>query len=261
MTPPQQKRVVKDAQQSGRQTIGKKGCAGDFPKGTDVSPVSGIGKRRDPDRLIRDVGTQQRSAEMKMPAEAFEQKGLENQKGLLEEGQKDFQSIDRRAKEKAAKGEIPSTQEAIANFKAAERKRAGEKAAQAGAEAYARQMGYTPVLEWKDASERPQGFDAVYEDAHGNLVVIEAKSNNSPRHTNASGVVQGTIPWVTEVASKIWPGCTQGRGTSNEKECETAGRILQVIPQKRVRIETVRVFHDQGKLDRVKVVCVDGVLP
>jgi RHS repeat-associated protein len=261
MTPQQQQQVVKEAKQSGKQTVGKKGCTGDFPKGTDVSNVSDIGKKHDPDQLIRDVGTNRQSAEIKMPEETFDQTGMEDQKTLLDEGQQDFKSIDKRAKEKAAKGEIPSTPEAIANFKAAERKKAGEKVAQAGAEAYARQMGYTPVLEWNNSSERPQGFDAVYEDAHGNLVVIEAKSNNSPRHANASGVVQGTIPWVTEVASKIWPDCTQGKGSSNARECETAGKILQAIPQKKVRIETVRVIHDQGKLDRAKVACVDGALP
>jgi RHS repeat-associated protein len=258
MTPQQ---IVKEAKQSGKQTIGKRGCTGDFPAGIDLSNLSDIGKKRDPDSLIRDVGTQRRSAEMKLPEEIFDQKGMEDQKSLLREGQKDFESILERAQEKVSKGEIPDTPGAIAHFKAAERKRAGEKAAQAGAEAYARQMGYDPVLEWKDSSERPQGFDAVYKDAYGNLVVIEAKSNNSPRHVNASGAVQGTIPWVVEVASKIWPACTQGEGTSNAKECETAGKILQAIPEKRVRVETVRVFHDQGKLDRARVVCVDGALP
>jgi len=131
-----------------------------------------------------------------------------------------------------------------------------EKIGVEGSEKLCNLMGYKPLLTdsqkgWK------QGFDSVWQDPRSEkIVVVEAKGGWSERGMTKSGEPQGTLRWVYGAANR-----TLYSEKASEAEKETAKRVLKALPQGQVRIETIRVVHNEGVPKEVKIEKIEEVVP
>jgi hypothetical protein len=124
--------------------------------------------------------------------------------------------------------------------------RIGEK----GMEIAAQALGYKPLLLPGQASDTPQGFDAVYLAPDGTYVVAEAKGGYNGQDLDkllgyGYRCRQGTIEWARRAAERI---LTAGKTGSREQEIaqQRRNRIMTRAPGFGVRVEVFQTEHNNG---------------
>jgi pimeloyl-ACP methyl ester carboxylesterase len=128
----------------------------------------------------------------------------------------------------------------------AEETKISERIGEAGMTKAVRDLHYTTLLSPGQASQRPQGFDAVYRDRDGTLVIADAKGS-VPASLNSVMTFgyncrQGTIGWAWRAAE-----ATLTSGRTNSAEQRIAEMIMQSIRNgDRIRIEVFLTEHVNG---------------
>lgn len=128
----------------------------------------------------------------------------------------------------------------------AEETKISERIGEAGMTKAIRDLGYTTLLSPGQASHRPQGFDAVYRDRDGTLVIADAKGS-VPASLNSVmkfgyNCRQGTIGWAWRAAE-----ATLTSRTSNSAEQRIAETIMDSIRKgDRIRVEVFVTEHVNG---------------
>lgn len=121
-----------------------------------------------------------------------------------------------------------------------ERIRLAERLGEEGAEAFARQKGYEPLLRNGDKALK-QGFDQVYRTKDGAIVVIEAKGGTSSIN-RAYGCQQGTPEWAVQAAKRVTESSV---ATSAERQA--AQHVLEAAKQGNLTVQVVRTRHVLGE--------------
>ena len=131
-----------------------------------------------------------------------------------------------------------------------ERNVVSERIGEKGMEIAARDLGYKPLLLPGEASDTPQGFDAVYRAPDGTYVVAEAKGGyNGDDLDDILGYGyrcrQGTLEWARRAAERILIAAKTG---SQEQKIaqELRSRILTQAPGFGVRVEVFQTEHNNG---------------
>jgi pimeloyl-ACP methyl ester carboxylesterase len=128
----------------------------------------------------------------------------------------------------------------------AEEAKISERMGEAGMTQAVRVLRYTTLLSPGQASQRPQGFDAVYRDRDGTLVIADAKGS-VPASLNSVmkygyNCRQGTMGWAWRAAEATFTS-----GASNSDEKRIAESIMDSIRKgDRIRIEVFLTEHVHG---------------
>lgn len=140
----------------------------------------------------------------------------------------------------AATSNLTERQRAYAAASPDARVRIAEEVGEEGARAFAKAKGWTPVLTNADKAI-PQGFDQVYRDSTGKLVVVEAKGGGSPL-AKAYGTEQGTAEWAVQAAKRV-----ASSPKASPAEVATAHEVLKAAKAGSLEVVVVRTKHVFGE--------------
>jgi hypothetical protein len=121
-----------------------------------------------------------------------------------------------------------------------EKNRLAERLGEKGAEVFAAERGYEPLLRNGDKVLR-QGLDQVYRAKDSRIVVIEAKGGTSAIG-RAYGCEQGTPEWAVQASKRV---AESSKASAAEKQA--ARLVLESAKEGKLTVQVVRTPHVFGE--------------
>lgn len=139
---------------------------------------------------------------------------------------------------------IPSQRAAYSNLmqagnQIASKVRLIEQIGDAGARAYARSIGYTPL--YQGVPGQGKGFDQVYRKGR-QVIVLEAKGGGSPLGKYYGGLLQGTPEYTLKVANN-----TLHSQSASPAAKQAAKEVIQAYKEGQLVIEVAHTKHVAGE--------------